>query len=565
MNHAAAGRWPPPPWPRCSWQAPGTYELVASAGTIPARDRIEPPMLTFEWTLVLLLAAVSLAALARRWHAPYPSLLAIFGCALVFLPGMPKFALAPDLALALFVAPVLLDAAYDTSLRDLRDNWLAVTGLVLVAVAATTGAVAVIARWLVPELPWSAAIALGAIVAPPDAAAATAVLRAAPLPHRLRQILEGESLLNDATALLTYRLAVAAAMGASVSAVRTAPMLLLVTIGSLAAGAALAWVALRTLRHVEDVPTAIVLQFVGTFGVWILAEHVGLSGILTVVAYAMGIARVAPMRTPARIRMPSYAVWATMVFVLNVLAFVLIGLQLRPILDRLSVGERREYAVVALAVLATVIVTRIVFVMGYNAFARWAAPRMAPHRPRPLAPPSVKGGVIVSWCGMRGIVTLAAALALPDGAHPFPGRDVILVTAFTVVLGTLVLQGLTLRPLLLWLDLRDDDPVARETGLAREAALRGALERLEGDTSPAAEVLRREYKQLWPSPTKHDPERTAEAATTLPRLRRETVVAARQAIAALRTDGSIGDDAYHRVEAQLDRAELYAEGGSNAL
>ena len=527
-------------------------------------------MLIFEWTLLLLVAAVGLAALARRWHAPYPSLLALLGCALVFLPGMPKLILAPDLALALFVAPVLLDAAYDTSLRDLRDNWRPIGGLVFVAVAATTAAVAVLARWLVPDLPWAAAIALGAIVAPPDAAAASAVLRTAPLPHRILQILEGESLLNDATALLTYRIAVAAAMGASISLTRTAPTLLLVTIGSLVTGAALAWAALRLLHRVEDVPTAIVLQFVGTFGVWIGAEHVGLSGILTVVAYAMGIARVAPMRTPARIRMPSYAVWATTVFVLNALAFVLIGLQLRPILDRLTAGEQREYAAVAFAVLATVVATRIVCVMGFSALARSFGPRPAKHGARQPMQASLKGGFVIAWCGMRGIVTLAAALALPDGEHPFPGRDLILVTAFTVVLGTLVLQGLTLRPLLLWFDLHDDDPVARETQLARQAALRGALASLKGDASREAETLRREYKQLWPAAAvKNEGDRETEAdavaALALPRLRRQTVVAARREIDALRSDGSIGDDAYHRVEAQLDRAELYAEGGANSL
>jgi CPA1 family monovalent cation:H+ antiporter len=511
-------------------------------------------MVIFEWTLLLLVAAVGLTAVSRRWRAPYPSLLAILGCALVFVPGAPKFALQPELALALFVAPILLDAAYDTSLRDLRDNWVPVAGLVLVAVAATTTVVAIVARTLVPALPWAAAIALGAIVAPPDAAAATAVLRAAPLPHRVLQILEGESLLNDATALLTYRIAVAAAMGASFSFANAVPTLLVVTFGSLAAGAALAWLALRVLRITDDVPSAIVLQFASTFGVWILAERVGLSGILTVVAYAIGLARVAPMLTPARVRIPSYAVWATAVFVLNALAFVLIGLQLGPILDRLSADERSAYTGVALAVLGTVIVTRIAWVMPYNWLIRRRLGAHDSRGGRSLLPPSVKSGIIISWCGMRGIVTLAAALALPDGEAPFPGRDLILFTAFVVVLGTLVLQGLTLRPLLLWLDLRDDEPVERETVLARQAALRAALASLDGDSSPAAKALRLEYEQF----------RTAvegNAAGALSQLRRQAVDAARHELAALRDNDTIGDDAFHRVEAELDRAELYAEGG----
>jgi CPA1 family monovalent cation:H+ antiporter len=515
-------------------------------------------MLIFEWTLVLLVAAVALTALARRWHAPYPSLLAVLGCALVFLPGAPHFVLEPELALALFVAPVLLDAAYDTSPRDLRDNWVPIAGLVLVAVGATTAAVAVVARWLVPDLPWAAAIALGAIVAPPDAAAATAVLRSAPLPHRVLQILEGESLLNDATALLTYRVAVGAAMGASVSVGHTAPLLLGVAVGSLVAGAALAWVGWRLLRFTEDVPSAIVLQFAGTFAVWIAAERVGLSGILTVVAYAIGIARVAPMSTPARVRVPAYAVWETAVFVLNALAFVLIGLQLGPILERLSPAERHAYAIVALAVLATVIVARIVWVMPYNWAVRWKIRRFGSSARRPLMQPSVGSGVIISWCGMRGIVTLAAALALPDGAQPFPFRDLILVTAFTVVLGTLVVQGLTVRPLLLWLDLRDDAPVEREARLARQAALKAALKSLHGNESLEAQTLRGEYKQLWSA---NGAERADDdGRDALPRLRRDTVVAARRQLASLRDDGTIGDDAFHRVEKELDRAELYAEG-----
>lgn len=518
-------------------------------------------MLLFEWMLVLLVAAVALAALARRWRLPYPSLLAVMGCALAFLPGAPLFTLQPELALTLFVAPVLLDAAYDASVRDLRDNWAAIAGLVLGAVGMTTIAVAIVAHALAPALPWAAAIALGAIVAPPDAAAATAILKSTPVPHRLRQILEGESLLNDATALLAFRVAMAAAMGASVGIVETAPMLVGVAIGSVLAGAALAWVALLLLRHVDDVPTAIVMQFVGTFGVWIAAERIGLSGILTVVAYAIGIARVAPTSTPARIRLPSYAVWATTVFVLNALAFVLIGLQLGPILARLSPQEESEYARVGAAVLGTVIVTRIVWVMAYNTLMRWKNARFGANEPHGSMPATWQGGVVVSWCGMRGIVTLAAALSLPDGAHPFPGRDLILVTAFVVVLGTLVLQGLTLRPLLLKLNLRDDGPVERETQLAHAAALKGALHRLEGNRSAEATTLRDEYKQLW-SDTTHT-ERPIADRGTLPRLRRQTIVAARQQIVKLRRDGTIGDDAYHRVEAQLDRAEVYAEGGDD--
>src|SRR4249920_1163494 len=291
----------------------------------------------------LLLAATLLAAAARRVGAPYPVFLAIGGALLAFVPGAPSFTVLPELALALFVAPVLLDAAYDASPRDLRDNWLPVTGLVVVAVGLTTIAVAAVARALMPTMPWAPAIALGAIVAPPDAAAATAVLRQLRPPQRILTILEGESLLNDASALLIYRLAVGAVAVNAFSIRAVAPAFMLAVAGSVVVGPMLGWLTLRWTDRVRDVPTAIILQFVSTFGVWILADRVGLSGVLTMVCYAMTVARTAPERIPARIRIPSYAVWETVVFLLNVLAFIFIGLQIRPIVESLPPAARVRY------------------------------------------------------------------------------------------------------------------------------------------------------------------------------------------------------------------------------
>jgi CPA1 family monovalent cation:H+ antiporter len=222
------------------------------------------------------LAAVALAAAARRVGAPYPVFLAVGGALLAFVPGVPTLTVAPELALALFVAPVLLDAAYDASPRDLKDNWVPVTGLVVVAVGLTTIAAAVVTRALVPAIPWAAAIALGAVVAPPDAAAATAVLRHLKPPHRILTILEGESLLNDASALLIYRLAVGAVAASSFSIAAIAPAFLFAVVGSAIVGPVLGWLFLRLIARVQDVPTAIILQFTTTFGVWILADRIGL-------------------------------------------------------------------------------------------------------------------------------------------------------------------------------------------------------------------------------------------------------------------------------------------------
>src|SRR5437660_12899666 len=209
----------------------------------------------------LVLAATLLAAAARRVGAPYPVFLALGGAILAFVPGAPSFTVLPELALALFVAPVLLDAAYDASPRDLRDNWAPVAGLVVFAVGLTTIAVAAVARTLMPAMPWAAAIALGAVVAPPDAAAATAVLRQLRPPHRILTILEGESLLNDATALLIYRLAVGAVAAKDFSFAAVAPNFLIAVAGSLVVGPALGWLSIRLFCRLHHLPAAIMREF----------------------------------------------------------------------------------------------------------------------------------------------------------------------------------------------------------------------------------------------------------------------------------------------------------------
>jgi len=519
-------------------------------------------MSQFEGLLGVLLLAALLAALARRIGAPYPAFLALVGAVLAFVPGTPKLSIDPELVLPLFVAPVLLDAAYDTSPRDLRDNWVAVASLAVVSVLLTTAAVALVARRLVPAMPWAAAIALGAIVSPPDAAAAVAVLRQLRPPHRVLTILQGESLLNDATALLIYRLAVGAVAMSAFSLRAVAPTVLLVVLGSLIAGFLLARLVLPLFEPIRDVPTAIIVQFVSTFGVWILADRLGLSSILTMVAYAITIARRAPERMPARLRLPSYAVWEAAVFVLNVLAFVFIGLQIRPILSSLDPAARTRYLVFAGSILLVVIVGRIVWVMTHNTVARWWIRRHGFHPRRPIGPPTVGSGIAISWAGMRGIVTLAAALALPEaagGESPFPFHDLIVVAAFSVVLGTLVLQGLTLKPLLRWLDLRDDDPVGRETAQARQRALEAALATLNGEDSAVAESVRHELTAHLAAPRG----RTATSgnvSASHEEIHHLALVAARRVAFDMRARDEIGDDAFHRLEEELDWLEMGSAG-----
>jgi Na+/H+ antiporter len=521
-------------------------------------------MAVFELVIILLFVGAMLAAWARRLNAPYPALLALAGAALALLPDVPSVTLDPQLALALFVAPVLLDAAYDASPRDLKQYWRPVAGLALVTVGLTVAAVAIVARWLVPGLPWPAAFALGAIVAPSDAAAATAVLRQLRPPHRVLVILEGESLFNDATALLIYRLAVAAAMTGTLSGWSIIPMLAAVALGSIVLGVILSRVTLIAIARIQDVATAVIVQFLSTFAVWIFAERLHLSGIITVVVFAISLARRAPDLVPARVRIPSYAVWEVVVFVLNVLAFILVGLQLKPILQRLTGAELVTYAAVAAAVCAAVIVVRILWVMAYVGVARWIA-RRRDGRPRePGAYPSLRAATVIAWCGMRGIVTLAAALALPDGTGGrFPYRDLILFTAFCVVLGTLVLQGMTVSPLMRALALRDDGSVEREVRLARAETARAALYAVD-DAETGSDIvplLRRKYElRLRRAESGTTPGPSEGDGTDFSRVQRRAQEAERRTLSELRAHGVIGDDAFHRVEEELDWAEVNAEG-----
>jgi len=411
-----------------------------------------------------------------------------------------------------------------------------------------------VVRALIPDIPWAPAIVLGAVVAPPDAAAATAVLRQLKPPHRILTILEGESLLNDASALLIYRLAVGAVAAKEFSVSTVAPTFLLAVVGSVIVGPALGWLTLRWSHRIQHVPTSIILQFVTTFGVWILAEHIGLSAVLTMVSYAITVARRAPERIPARSRIASYAVWETAVFALNILAFIFIGLQIRPIVDSLEAADRTRYAAVAGAVLVTVIVVRLAWHMSFNAVVRWRDSRFGFNPPRPMLRATVGSGLVISWAGMRGIVSLAAALALPSG---FPFRDLIVLTAFCVVLGTLAIQGLTLKPLLRALDLRDDDPVGQERRSARDRALKAGLASLEHDASPAADAVRQEFTAHLEHEHEDDDGHGGEGpGAEHTRLHREALAAARQAVLAMRESDEIGDDAFHEVEEELDWLEM---------
>jgi CPA1 family monovalent cation:H+ antiporter len=512
----------------------------------------------FELIIGLLLLGTLLASIARRLKMPYPVLLALLGVALAFAPNLPDLTLDPQLTLALFVAPVLLDAAYDASLRDLKDNWRPVAGLALIAVGLTVVSVALVIRVLLPDMPWTAAVALGAIVAPPDASAATAVLRMLRPPHRVLVILEGESLFNDASALLIYRAAVA--LTSSGTLLAAVPSLLFAGVASVFTGILLARLYMLIARRFQEVGTAVLMQFLGTFIVWIGAEQLHLSGIITMVCFAITLARSTPVRLAARLRIPSYAVWEVIVFVLNILIFIFVGLELKPLLYRLNPEELGRYVLIGGTVCATTILVRIAWVMSYNTAIRWKNRHFGVRLPPRVSPPTVQGGMMIAWCGMRGIVTLAAALALAD---TFPYRDILLFTAFCVVLGTLVLQGLTLRPLMTALRFADDRIVEEEVRFARAEIARAALNLLdEQEPSEATVVVRREYlDRLGNETTSQQPgeNRTSELAMVQSR----AIGVERRALDLLRSRGDIGDDAFHYLEEELDWAEVHVQRASH--
>ena len=506
----------------------------------------------FELVIGLLLGAAVLTTFAQRVGIPFPVLLALGGTALALIPTDKISArLDPDLALALFVAPVLLDAAFDTSLRDLRANWRPISNLVVAAVGLTVAAVACVAHLIVPEMPWAVAIALGAIVAPPDAVAATSVLRQVSPPYRLLVILEGESLLNDATALLIYRAALHA-VGGNFTAWSVVPMFLVGSVGGLVLGYALARLFMMLIRRMADGAVSVMMQFVGTFAVWLVADRIGVSPILTVVVYAFVLSRFA--RQSAEERMASFAVWDVAIYSLTALAFILMGLQLKEIGRNLD-GRLGEFFVFGLAVLATVIVVRLGWVMIYSRYIRYRLGKAADDRSRIM--PTTRGAFLVGWCGMRGIVTLATALALPFEVNgsAFPYRELLIATAFGVVFGTLLIQGLTVGPILRRFPIADDGMVEKEEVYARQEIARAALQSLDGEERPEAAILRKEYnyrvKDEMPADETLKPHHFG-------RLRLRAIGAEREALDDLRREQKIGDAAFQTVQEELDWAEGHA-------
>lgn len=494
-------------------------------------------MALFETLVVLLLLAALLSQLARRIGLPYPTLVAVAGTAAALLPWVPQVGIDPKLAMALFIAPALLSAAFDTSPYELRHNWLPLTALAVFAVVLTTAAVA----WLgvsLAGLPLAAAIALGAVVAPPDAAAAQAVLGRLDLPRRTMVILQGESLFNDAIALVLFGGAVAMVQGTDHPWLSVAGLLLEVP-GGVLLGAAVGWGYSRIGAMWSGSQSATIFEFAGTFLVWMAAEHLHVSPVLAVVTYAMLLARSAPHRQHVRDRVHSFSIWDAAVFVLNVIAFLLIGLQARDIVLRLHGAERWQALGFAAAVLGAVVLVRVLWVMLYPLLLQALLPG---HGAQVHGRTRVR--LVVSWSGMRGVLTLATALSLPQD---FPGRDLIVLCALTVVLGTVVVQGATLGALIGWLDIPADTTTERAIDQARErieAAGREELDRLiAAGQDPQALRRVRDWYHAKPLPGELE-------------AKRGLIQAERRQLNVLHAGGELPEDAFRILQEELDLREL---------
>lgn len=500
-------------------------------------------MTVFESLLALLLVAIVLLQASRRLGLPYPAMLAAAGVLLALVPGAPIIGIDPETALALFIAPALLDAAFDFPIAAARKLWRPLAVLAVGAVLVTTALVAWIG-WAYAGLPIAAAVVLGAIVAPPDAAAATAVLTTVSLPRTTAAVLKGESLFNDATALLLFGGALAIQAHGGLDA-GVGWRLGLAAPGGVLFGVAAAFVVRWANRVVAGTLGGNLLQFVTAFLVWILADHLHLSAVLAVVAMAMTAAASSGGRGSPRMRVHSYAVWATVVFLMNVVAFMLMGLQARSIVAHMPRGRLADAFTFAALVVSAVIVSRLVVTLIWNRLsARFASLRGG------MPAPTLRQSLLVGWSGMRGLVTLATAFALPE--H-FPQRDLVVLTAFAVVLGTLVLQGLSLKPLIRLLKLDRMEDVGRQMADARLALARKGSAVLENMDGPDAASLRHRYRLELQAAGRTDAD---DAWADYCKTGRAAIAAERDELDSVRARGGLSSENFYELQEGLDWREL---------
>ena len=524
--------------------------------------------------LGLLVAVVALAIIAPRLHIPYPILLVLGGLLLGFVPGLPRFTLDPDVVFLLFLPLLLSSSAWQTSWRDFHANLRPISLLAFGMVLLTTIVIAVVVHVLIPGLPWAVAFVLGAIVSPTDAVAATAIAQRLGIPQRIVTILEGESLVNDATGLVAYRFAVAAVVTGVFSLGEASLQFVVVSVGGIALGLVAGWSLSYVHRWLDNPPLEITVTLVTPFAVYLLGEEVlHVSGVLATVTTGLYLTWRAPTFFSSGTRLQAEAVWAMLIFLLNGLVFILIGLQLPGILAILNttIAQRSPILLVWYAALVslTVILVRLVWVFPQALLPRLLSRRLREHDPYP----GWRTVVLIGWTGMRGAVSLAAALALPEvtaqGAA-FPERALGIYLTFGVILATLVVQGLSLPLLIRGLGLHDDGASERQETQARLTAAQAALARLDELASQdevsqeVAQHLRKHYETRVRSLTKRfkqaEDEPGEDHAMTSHQLQREALQAERSAVIGLRNRGEINDEVLRRIERELDLEEQRLAG-----
>lgn len=513
----------------------------------------------------LLLAVAVLALLARKLTIPYPILFVIGGLVLGLIPTLPKVRLEPDLVFLFFLPPLLFPAALFTSLRDFRANLRPISLLAIGLVLFTTIAVAYLAHYFM-KLPLAAGFVLGAIISPPDAIAASAIAERLKVPRRIVTILEGESLVNDATALVAYRFAVIAVATGSFSLASATTRFFIIGVGGILIGVIVGWLAEQFHKRVDDAPIEITVSLLTPFAAYLTAERLNVSGVLAVVVAGLYLGWRMPELLTFKTRLQGGPVWEIVEFLLNGFVFILIGLQLPEVLGALAGDDIPVPRLIwyALLISLAVILIRILWVFPATYLPRLIFKKMCRHDPYP----KWQHVTLVAWTGMRGVVSLAAALALPNAMRngaPFPGRDLILFLTFIVIMATLVLQGLSLPPLIRWLGVKDDGSMEKEEREARLKANQAALAKLtevsERDPAKAdaLERLRIEYEDHIRQMEGAGPE---SAGTPLRRfsseyekLSRAALLQERRTILQLRNQDVINDEVLRRIQRDIDLAE----------
>ena len=512
--------------------------------------------------LGLLVVMAGLVAVARRVAVPYPILLVVAGLGIGFVPGLPGLELEPDLVFLLFLPPILQLSAYYTPVRDFRANLRSISLLAIGLVLATMTVVAIVAHTFIDHMSWATAFLLGAIVSPPDAVAASSIAQRLRLPRRIVTVLEGESMLNDATSLVAYRVALVAVTSGAFSLGDASLQFLYASVGGVLVGAAVCYIAVFFFKFLtQDLPVYVVMTFMSGYAAYLLGDTLHVSSVLAVVTLGLLYTQPRFNSLTPELRIQTTTIWDIVVFILNGLIFILIGLQLRGIIERLDGNSPTTLLWDAFLICLTVIVVRFVWV-----FPATYLPRL-PHKVRERDPfPPWQHATIVAWTGMRGVVSLASALAIPltlEKGQPFPERDLIIFLTFSVILVTLVFQGLTLPPLIKLLKVVDDGGAIHEEDKARLKAARAGRARLieladseDWVETAMVEKLQRRYEariQRYTARYSHeDGDGVEQHFSNFNRLEQELLEAELQALLKLRNDGIINDEVLRRVQRDFD-------------